>query len=481
MSEETLKNKTANGLFWGGVSNVFQQVMHLIFGIIMMRILNPGDHGIVAMLSIFTAIALVLQDSGFGTALVNKKDVSHDDYNAVFWFSAIISVFMYLCLFFSAPLIASYFNHPELVLISRVLFLSFVIGGIGVAQQAYLIKELMIKEKAKIEIFALFFLGVTGISLALMGYGYWALVIQNVVYFTVTIIVRLYFVPWRPTLNINFSPLKKMFSFSVKLVFTSIFMKITENIFSLILGKYYDKDHVGYYSQGYKWSNMGGSLVAGMINGIALPVLTRLTEEKERQKNALRKMFRFGAFLSFPLILGLAFVGKEFLIIVGGGDKWLPALPYLQIFCIWNSVYFMWSLYTNLLLSHGKSNIFMYGMIFVGILQLLSIALMFRFGIIYMVIAYVISFFFGILFWHYHTNKIIQLKLLHVIKDISPYLLTSIGAILIAWFITKNISNLYLLFIAKILIVAVIYIAVMKLCDSKIFAESLNYFKQKNR
>ena len=211
----------------------------------------------------------------------------------------------------------------------------------------------------------------------------------------------------------------------------------------------------------------------------SLPVLTRLTEEKERQKNALRKMFRFGAFLSFPLILGLAFVGKEFLIIVGGGDKWLPALPYLQIFCIWNSVYFMWSLYTNLLLSHGKSNIFMYGMIFVGILQLLSVALMFRFGIIYMVIAYVISFFFGILFWHYQTNKIIQLKLFHVIKDISPYLITTIGCIFVTFIITKDIEYIYMRIALKITVTAILYFVIMWYSNSIIVKESVNFFKQK--
>jgi O-antigen/teichoic acid export membrane protein len=477
--ETTLKEKTAKGLFWGGISNGVQQIMQIIFGIIMLYLLHPGDYGIVGMLSIFTAIALVVQDSGFGTALVNKKNVRHEDYNAVFWFSSMISLIMYLCLFFVAPLIAKYFNVPELLSISRVLFLSFVIGGVGVAHQAFIIRELMVKEKAKIEIYAFLISGIAGIILAFYGYAYWAIVIQNVVYFLVSIIIRLYYVPWKPTLNLDLKPLKTMFSFSVKLLFTSIFMKITENIFSVILGRYYTKEQVGFYSQGYKWSNMGSSLITCMVGNIALPVLSRLSDDKERQRNALRKMFRFGAFVSFPLILGLAFIGGEFLQIVGKGDKWLPALPFLQLFCIWNSVYFLWTLYINLLLSHGKSNIFMKVTIFVGILQLLAIALTFRLGIFPMVIAYISVFFIGLLIWHYYTKKLIQLRLLYVIKDISPYLLTTLGAIFITWFLTKGISNLYLLLFAKIIIVAILYICVMKVFNSKIFMESYNFIKSK--
>lgn len=475
--EPTLKEKTATGLFWGGVSNSVQQILQIIFSLIMLGLLSPGDYGIVTMLSIFTAIALVVQDSGFSTALVNKKKILHEDYNAVFWFSSIISITMYICLFMAAPLIAKYFETPELISISRVLFLSFVIGGFGVSQQAYLVKELMMKEKAKIEIYAFLVSSIFGIVFAFYGFAYWAIVIQNVVYFFVTIVIRLYYVPWRPTLDINFRPLKTMFSFSVKLLLTSIFMKITENIFSVILGKYYSKEQVGYYSQGYKWSNMGSSLVTGMMKSVALPILSRLTDDKERQRNALRKMFRFGAFVSFPLILGLGFVGGEFLEIVGKGDKWLPVLPFLQLFCIWNSVYFMWTLYINLLISHGKSNIYMKGMILIGVLQLLAVALMFRVGVFSMVIAYIAVFFVGLFIWHYYTQKLIQLKLIHVIKDISPYLLTTLGAILLTWFITKGISNLYLLFFSKIVIVAIIYVAVMKFCNSKIFMESYNFIK----
>ena len=265
MSEESLKDKTAKGIFWGGISNGTQQVLQLIFGLFMIRMLDPKDHGIVGMLGIFTAIATTLQDSGFTIALINKKNIQDKDYNAVFWFNVITSLTLYLCLFLAAPLIADYFKRPVLVSVSRVLFLSFLIGGIGIAQHAYIVKNLMVKEKAKIEIIALFFSGITGIFLALKGYAYWAIVIQNVTYFTIAIIIRWYYVPWKPTLHINFHPLKSMLSFSIKLFFTGIFNKITENIFSVILGKNFDDKMVGYYTQGNKWSVMGGSFVSGMI------------------------------------------------------------------------------------------------------------------------------------------------------------------------------------------------------------------------
>ncbi|MDR2913880.1 MAG: lipopolysaccharide biosynthesis protein [Tannerella sp.] len=477
--DPTLKEKTAKGLFWGGIGNGFQQIVQLIFGIIMLHLLNSEDYGIVGMLAIFSAIALIIQDSGFSTALVNKKEIRYEDYNAVFWFSVLSSIISYTFLFYMAPFIASFFERPILIPIARILFLSFLINSFGVAQHAFLVKKLMVKERAKIDIFALTISGIIGIILAYNGYKYWAIIIQNISYMTIGVLARWYYCPWKPTLHINFSPLKKMVSFSINIFFTVIFSKVVENIFSILLGKYYDEKQVGYYTQGNKWSTMGGSFVTGMINSVALPVLTELRSEKERQKNAFRKMLRFGALISFPLMLGLAFIGKEFLLIAGGGDKWVPATPYLQLFCIWNSAFYIWSLYTNVIMTHHKSNIFMWGTILTGTLQLIIVIATFKFGILQMVFAYICIYFAGLLFWHYFTNKLIGLRLWHVIKDIAPYLITAIGSITICWFITKNIDNIYLKFILKIIITSVLYLLIIWKSNSVIVRECYEFIKHK--
>ena len=478
MSQETLKNKTAKGLFWGGIGSGLQVLVQLILGLVMLRLLSPQDYGVVGVLSIFTAIVIVIQDSGFVAALINKKDARHEDFNAVFWFNVIVSIFMYVLLYLAAPLIARFFDNSELIPVSRVLFLGFLIGSLGVSQYAYISRELMVKERVTIEVSAIFLSGAVGIVLAFSGYAYWAIVIQHVLYFLVAAVIRWFYCPWKPSLNINFRPLKSMFSFSMNLLCTTLFMRIVENIFSVILGKYYNEKQVGYYTQGSKWSRMGSSFITGMINSVAMPVLTQITEDKSRQQNAFRKMLRFGAFISFPLLLGLGFIGEEFLLLVGG-EKWQPATPYLQLFCIWYAAYYIWLLYTQLLLTHKKSNIYMWGMLIIGSLQLVVVACMFPLGIFPMIIAYISIYFLGILVWHYFTNKLIGLRLLSVIKDISPYLLVTICSILVAWFITSGVENVIVRLILKVLITGVLYTTVMWYSKSVIVRESFGFIRQK--
>lgn len=476
MHEETLKDKTAKGLFWGGISNGLQQILNLVFGIILLRVLDAEDYGMVGMLAIFMGIASTIQESGFSAALINIKEFRHEDYNAVFWFSLIVGVIVYIILFLAAPLISWFYEKPELTDLSRFLFIGILFGGVGIAHNAVLSKKLMVKEKAKVDVMALLTSGIVGVILALNGFAYWGLAVQSVTYVGVSTFLRWYYSPWKPSININFSPLKNMLSFSIKLFLTNIFWQINTNIFSVLFGKFYNSKQVGYYSQGNKWTVMGSTMIVGMINSIAQPVLTQMNDDIERQRNAFRKMLRFGAFVSFPLMLGLAFVGKEFLLIVGG-EKWIPSVPFLQLFSIWGAVYYMWHLYVNILITHGKSNIYLEGMLLVGSLQLVAVGLMFPYGILPMVIIYIFSYFIGLLFWHHYIKRIIGLGFFMVIRDIMPYLLITLGTFFLTWIITLKIDHLYMLFVSKIIIAAIIYILIMWNSNSVIFRECMTYLK----
>lgn len=477
ISEPTLKEKTAKGLFWGGVSNGFQQVWTLVFGIILARILSPGDYGVVGMLAIFTAIGGSIQESGFTVALINKKEIKHEDYNAVFWFNIISGCIMYVILFLLAPFIADFFHRPELIDLSRFLFLGIVISGMGIAHNAILVKKLMTKEKAKVEMYTLVISGLIGLVMALKGFGYWALAVQTTTYTACGTFLRWYFSPWRPTLHFNFSPLKEMFGFSIKLFITNIFFQISNHFFSVILGRFYDAQLVGYYSQGNKWMNIGSSFIVNMLAGISQPVLAEVRDEKERQKKVFRKMIRFGAFISFPLMLGLGFVADEFILITIG-EKWLESAPFLQILCVWGSLTFLWDLYTRILLTHGKSDIYMWGMIIIGLLQLVVVMSMFSLGIYWMVVGYAFVYLFGLLGWQYFANKYIEIKLWELLKDILPYLFVSLTCFVVAWFVTRHIQNVYLLFILKVGISAFLYILVMKVTKSVIFSESIMFLRE---
>jgi O-antigen/teichoic acid export membrane protein len=474
MAESTLKQKTANGLFWGSINSGAQQLISVVFGIFLARILSPDDYGLVGMLAVFTGIASIIINSGFSVALTNRQDVTHDDYNAVFWFTFCVGLLLYIILFFSAPWIARFYKRPELIGLSRVLFIAFFFGGISTVSYTILFKKMMVKQQATIETASLLIACIAGIILAIKGFAFWALAIQTLLYIVMTFLLRFIIVPWKPTFTFRFSPLKPMLSFSFKLFLTQIFMQLNTHLFSVLLGKFYSAVQVGYYSQGQKWMMMGNSFINGTIASVTQPVLVQMNEDKSRQINALRKLIRFGAFISFPLMLGLAFIGKEF-ILVAIGDKWLPAVPFLQLFCIWGAMGFLWTLFANLINTHGKSNIYMHVHIAVGLLQLFVVACMYSLGVFPMVIGYIFAYFVGLLIWQYCVYQLTGLRFIDVLKDILPYLAITLGCFFIAWLATKNIQNLYGLLVAKIVISATLYIVIMKVGNSVIFKESMEF------
>jgi O-antigen/teichoic acid export membrane protein len=472
MAEATLKEKTAKGLFWGGISNFAQQALGAVFNIVIARILSPGDYGLVGMLAIFTVIANTIAESGFTSALTNKDEIRHKDYNAVFWFSLMAGVVMYAGLFFSAPLIAWFFEKPELTKLSRIVFLGFLVNSAGTAQYAYMFKQLMVKERAKVDITAISISGLIGLVLALNGFAYWGLALQMLSFTTVSVILRWRYSRWRPTCEIDFTPLKEMFRFSFKLLITNVFSQISANIFSVLFGKFYDEKQVGYYSQGNKWAILGSSVIGGMISSVAQPIFVECKSDKDRILMVFRKMLRFGAFISFPAILGMAFIGEEFVLITVG-EQWLKSVPFLQLFCIWGAAGYMWYLYTYLLMSFGKSNIYLYGCIAVCSSQLACAAILFPFGIFPMLIAYVICYFGSLLIWHHFANKLIGIRLCHVLKDVMPYLLITAGCFIVAWFASQLAQSIYLRAVLKISVTAALYILVMKYSHSMAFKESM--------
>lgn len=478
MAEQSLKEKTAKGLFWGGLSNGVQQLLNLFFGIFLSRILTPDDYGMVGMLSIFSLIAGSLQESGFIAALANKREISHKDYNAVFWFSTGLSACLYLILFFCAPLIAKFYNTPQLTALARYSFLGFFIASLGIAHSAYLFRNLMVKQKAIAVTIGLIASGTIGVTMAFLGFAYWGIATQSIVYVGTVNICYWRFSSWHPTLSFDFRPLKGMLSFSSKLLATNIFNHINNNILTVILGKFYSGQEVGYFTQANKWNSMGYSVVSGTVNSVAQPVLSTLSDDRERQQRAFRKMLRFTAFISFPAMLGLLLIAPE-LIILSITDKWLPSASILQLLCIGGAFIPVTNLYSNLIISKGKSNIYMWNTICLGIIQLVTMLLLYPYGIRTMISIYVAINICWLLVWHYFVWREIRLSLFMALKDVLPFAVIAAGVMAAAYYITIGITNLYLLIISKILIAALLYTAIMWLSRSVTFRESLHYIIKK--
>jgi O-antigen/teichoic acid export membrane protein len=314
--------------------------------------------------------------------------------------------------------------------------------------------------------------------MALNGFGYWALATQTLILVSLGSILRMIIAPWRPTLSFDFSPLKAMIPFSFKLFLTHIFAQINNYVLSVVIGKVDGVGQVGIYSQGQKWAGMGQGLISGMIGYITQPVLVQVNDNRRRQVQVLRKLIRFGAFVSFPLMLGLAFIGEEFIVLTIG-EKWLASVPFLQLFCVWGAFGFLSALYTNLVYTRGKSDWYLYGTVATGLLQLAVAACMYPYGMLAMVVAFVLVNFLGLALWHFFVAKLIHLRLREVLKDTLPYLGISLGCFFVAWLLTRNIVNLYVLLTAKILISALLYVVVLKFSPSVIFKESIGFFTSK--
>lgn len=480
MAEQNLKEKTAKGILWGGISNGGQQVLNLIFGIFLGRLLAPEDYGMVGMLTIFSLIASALQESGFISALNRKKNISQEDYNAVFWFNILCSLSLYVILFFCAPLIAAWFKEPDLIPLSRLSFLSFVFASFGTTPRAVLFRNLRVKETAWMSLAALFFSGVTGIVLAWNGFSYWGIAIQNLTFCGMMTVFSWYFSGWRPSLRIDLRPLRGMIGFSSKLLLTNIFTGINNNLFSVFFGRLYGDRMVGLYNQANKWTGLGYTFLNGTLWNVTQPVFARLQDDRERQLRAFRKMLRFTAFVSCPALFGLALIAPEFIVILIT-DKWLESAHLMQILCVGGAFVPVSSFYSNYLISQGRSNVFMWNTIGLCLLQTLALLLLYPYGVKAMVIVYVILGILWIPAWHYFVQRRIGLTLWQAVCDIFPFVVCAGATMGVAYAASQPFDNIYVRLVLKVVVAVLFYVAVMKSLRVVVFKECVEFLLSRIR
>ena len=493
---ESLKEKTAKGLFWGGMNNGVQQLLGLAFGIILGRLLDPSDYGMTAMLAVFSVIANELQSSGFKTGLINLKSPTHDDYNAVFWFNILAGIAIYAVLFFSAPLIADYYHQPKLIPLSRYVFLGFVFSSFGMAQSAYLTKPMQIKQIAQCGMTATLTSSIVSVILAALGFGYWALATQYLLYIAVNTLLLWYFSPWRPTLHSTlhiphstlFTPLRKIFPFSVRIMLSAIFTQLNNNIMNLLLGRYYGETNTGHYNQAYQWSSKCFLLVGNMLKQVDQTVLVGLRDERERQLAVLRKMVRFTAFISFPLLFGLGLVSHEF-IVLAIGQKWAFSASLLPLLCLCGAFMPLSTLLTDSIISQHRSDIYLWSTIALGVLQIVLMVSLWREGIYVMVIAYTILNILWMFVWHQFVRRLMHYRLLNFLKDILPFALAAAAVMIVTRAVTEltvyslritdDYLRLWLLLLSRVVIAATLYYSVMRLSGAVILKEIQAFLRAK--
>lgn len=477
---ETIKEKAAKGFLWSGISNFSMQLLNALFGICLLNMLTPEDYGTVAVLAIFSGIATAIQDSGFYTALANKKTPSHEEYNAVFWFNIICGCCLYLLLFLAAPWIADFYDEPILKPLSRFVFLGFLISSFGIAQRAYLFINLMVKESAVISITALVISGITGITLAFFDFAYWGLAAQNVVFILVVVLMNWYYSPWRPSFSFTFHPIKEMFPFSSKILVTTLFNQANRHVFSVLLGKYYGKRTAGLYSNANKWNEMGMHTINGMVSGVVQPILTQVKDDLPKYRQVFRKMLRFTSFIAFPSMLGLGFIAEEFIVILTSG-KWIESAVLLSILSIYGAFYPITTLYSIAVISHGKSDINLFNTVILCLIVWGLLIGLHSFGLTTMMTAFVCINVLWLGVWHYFLWKLTHLSFWDALKDMLPFLSVALLSICITGWATQGIGNIYLLLFSKIAGTAGLYLGILRLLGANILQESIEYLFKKRK
>lgn len=436
---ESLKSRTAKGLMWSTIGVGGLQLFNVLFGLYLSRILTPADYGMVGSLAIFSGVAGMLSQSGFTLALVNKRDITDADYNAVFWFSIAMSVAMYALMFAIAPLIAAFYHQPAMTWLSRFIFIAFCAGGIAMVPTAYMMRNLLVKQRNQNLLISVALSGTIGVICATYGWGYWGLAMQTVTYSSALAVLMWVRCPWRPTRSFSPAPLKEMFPFSIRQLLTSLFTLFNNNLFATLLGRFYSMSVTGFYTQGNKWTALGYWTLTETINGVGQPVLREAGAERDRLQRVFYRLFRFALFMSLPVMAGLALCARE-LIVITVTDKWLAAVPIMQVLCVWGVFAPVTTLYSNLFNSLQRPGVCLWNNIALGTLQILGLIMCVSMGLMTMLYVYTALNVIWVFVWQYYAHRYTGLSLARLIRSSLPY----VSAALIALFLALALT-LYLI------------------------------------
>ena len=459
MSEENLKHKTVKALIWSFADKFGQQIVYLLSGIILARILSQSDYGLTGMLAIFIALSNVLLDSGFGGALIKKQNATQADYNAVFYFNVVTSVVLYVILYFCAPLIARFFNQPELVLLSRVLFLSILFNAFNLIQTLLLTKHLHFNQLAKLNLIALTGSAVAAVIVAVMGGGVWALVTQMVALSAFKSLLLWCFNAWRPSWGFSMKPLKEVFSFSSRMLLSGIINAVFNNIYSVIIGRAYHSVALGYYQIANKYQDIPVSVISNTFRTVALPVFSNVNHDNERLQRVLQKTNKSIAFVLFPVVLGLIIIARPLLIGLVG-EKWSDSVPLFQILLLSGLFVVFTQVFSELFIAKGKSRIYLWAEIAKKAFLVAAIAATYRYEIVGLAWGWVIYSFCSMMLSGFLACRLIGYRYYRFFFSILPYLVIAATMAVIGFAFEWVAMNEYLRMAVQIVVCALFYAAV---------------------
>ena len=434
------------------------QGIQFIVTIILARLLSPVEFGLITLITIFITISNVIIEGGLSSALIQKKEPNNEDFSTILWVNIIVSTILYILLFITSPIIASFYNEPQLVKIIRVLSLTLFFHALNAVQMAYVAKNMLFKKLFVVSFTSSICAGVLGIALALLQCGVWALVVYNTSMSLFTTLVLWSVVKWRPRLVFDMLSFKKLIDYGWKVFVTNFIITLFVNIRSLIIGKMYTTSALAVFDRGRQFPSLIVDNVNASIQAVMLPTFSNVQDDKQRVKTILRRSIKTSSLIITPFMV-LLFVMAKPLVLLLLTEKWIEVIPFVRIFCLAYIIYPVQITNMEVTKALGYSDTLLKLEILKKAFEILILVISLFYGVYAIAWGVVVYNFICFFINLYPNSKIIHYRIIEQIKDIAPTFIISIVMGLVAMiFLYFNIS--YLAIVAlQILVGTITYIA----------------------
>lgn len=420
----TNRNTAVVNLAWRFFESCGTQIVSFVVSIILARLLDPSVYGVIVLVNVFIAILNVFIASGMSTALIQKKDSDDLDACSLFYFNIFMCIVLYTGLFFAAPLIADFYQNPDLVLITRVLGLSMVISALGVVQRANISKKLLFKKTFFATLASTVVSAVVGISMAYAGFGVWALIFQSLASSFCSTLIIWIIVPWRPKLMFSLSRLKRLFSFGWKMLVTALIEVVYNDLSSLVIGKKYSSTDLAYYNKGQSFPSIIITNVNTSIDSILLPIMAKEQEDKSVLKLMTRRAIKTSTYVMGPLLIGLAVCGNTIVRLLLT-EKWLSCVFFMQVFCI---IYLFWPIHTanlNAIKAMGRGDLCLKLQILKKSIGVIAILISMWISVEAMAISMLVTTLISTIINAFPNKKLLNYSWFEQMRDLLPNILTA--------------------------------------------------------
>lgn len=475
---DNLRHKAVHGTMWGALERFSVQGIQFVVMIFMARILTPADYGLIGMLVVYISVAQSLVDSGFSQAIIRKRDRTQTDNSTAFYFNIAVGVALYLLLYVTAPLIARFYNQPQLTAITRVLCIGIILNSVVVVQRALLTEKVDFKTQAKASTAAALTSGAVGLTMAYNGMGVWSLVGQQLTNLGVDAMLLWVFAGWRPSWRYSWASFRSMFSFGFKLAVSGIINTLYDNLYLIVIGKIFKATELGYYTRSYQFASFPSQSVTGVLQRVTFPILCAVQNDSVRLRDIYRRVLRVSAFIVFPLMTGLAAVATP-LIVTILKEQWASAGVLLSIICFALMWYPIHAINLNLLLAKGRSDIFLKLEIVKKLIGVAILAITMPFGVTVMCYGLVANSVLCLLVNTAYTGRLIGMGFLAQMRDLLPVLIYSLSMFALVRGIVLMIADPLWATVAGVITGAVYYPCVALLTGSHDLKETIGLLKRK--